>query len=40
MCVQISCGPIKSITVKKGEISDSLIGKINDVIRKVKKNHI
>ena len=42
--VQISCGllptrfflnlPIKTITVKKDEISDSLIGKNNYVIRK------
>ena len=32
--------PIKTITVKNGEISDSLIGKINYVIRKVIKNYI
>ena len=47
--VQLSCGllptlflnlAIKTIAVKKGKISDSLIGKINFVIRKVIQNYI
>ena len=32
--------PIKLSNIRKSEISDSLIGKINNVIRKVMENYI